>query len=345
MFIVRPVHIRDLDDVYELAKIAGSGLTTLPADKKKLKIKIEDSVRNFESPPRGPDGSSYFLVLEDRDKMKVVGTAAVYSKVGGFEPFWTYELKTLKRNSTVIDIVNKEIKYLELKGINDGPSEIGTLFLHPDYRTGTNGRLLSFSRFMLAACFPHLFEDEILAELRGTIDGSGNSVFWDAIGSKFFEIPFEEADALVTKNKKFIDELMPKIPVYVNILPQEAQDAIGKIHEDSLPALMLLKKEGFTEIPEYDIFEAGPIVSAKVKDIRCIKDSKVSSFDITDKLKNASKNMLIATECKHIRNFKVLVSDVLVNKTKVKLPQETFKQLYIGRSEKIRFVPIRQEKT
>ena len=108
MLIVRPVRIEDLDGVYELAKKTGGGLTTLPPDKDRLLEKIRESVKNFEFKPNRPSGQTYFFIMEDTVKGSIVGTSAVYSKVGGFQPFWTYELKTVKKQSAVLN-VNKDV--------------------------------------------------------------------------------------------------------------------------------------------------------------------------------------------------------------------------------------------
>ena len=47
--------------------------------------------------------------------------------------------------------VHKEAKTLHLVQEHNGPCEIGSLFLHPDYRKGGNGWLLSLVRFLFMA--------------------------------------------------------------------------------------------------------------------------------------------------------------------------------------------------
>ena len=74
----------------------------------------------------------------------------------------------------------------------------------------------------------------------------GRSPFWDALGRHFFGIDFAEADRLSVINKKFIAELMPKHPIYIPLLPEEAQDVIGKPHRESVRTVKNLEEEGFT---------------------------------------------------------------------------------------------------
>ena len=107
------------------------------------------------------------------------------------------------------------------------------MFLHPDYRGGGNGRLLQFVRFLFIADRPEVFESTVVSEIRGVIDEQDRSPFWNALGQHFFGIDFADADRLSVINKKFIAELMPKHPIYIPLLPKDAQDVIGKPHKDS----------------------------------------------------------------------------------------------------------------
>ena len=64
-----------------------------------------------------------------------------------------YEIKNSIHNSEDLG-VHKEIPVLHSRVEHDGPSEIGSLFLSPDYWGGGIGRLLSMSRFLFIASFP-----------------------------------------------------------------------------------------------------------------------------------------------------------------------------------------------
>ena len=47
-----------------------------------------------------------------------------------------------------------------------GSTELCSLFLHPDYREGYNGKWLSKCRFLFIAQYPQLFTTKIIAEMR-----------------------------------------------------------------------------------------------------------------------------------------------------------------------------------
>src|SRR5262249_55474506 len=167
-----------------------------------------------------------------------------------------------------------EVPILTLVAEHDGPCEIGSLFLHPEYRGDGNGRLLQLVRFLFIAERPEVFEGNVVSEIRGVLDDQGRSPFWDALGRHFFGIDFAEADRLSVVNKKFIAELMPKHPIYIPLLPKDAQDVIGKPHKESVRAVQNLEAEGFTNSGMVDIFDAGPVGSCARDEIRSIKQSR-----------------------------------------------------------------------
>jgi len=152
MVVIRPINLSDLPALESLSALTGFGLTTLPRDQKLLRKRIRDSLHGFEklSDEDPPGGETYLFVLEDLETGKVVGTSGIVSKVGGFEPFYAYRIETSIHASQQLN-VRKEIRTLHLVEEHDGPCEIGSLFLSPDYRKDGNGRLLSLARFLFMA--------------------------------------------------------------------------------------------------------------------------------------------------------------------------------------------------
>jgi arginine N-succinyltransferase len=283
MLIIRPIRQSDLDSLLQLAALTGFGLTTLPRDRGVLAQRIEESEHSFRRLSHRPGGECYLFVMEDSSQAhRVVGTCGVTAKVGGFEPFYAYRVNTTTITSEMLNVC-KEIQTLTLVEEHNGPSEIGSLFLHPGYRRDGNGRFLSLARFLFMAEYPTRFESQVIAEMRGVIDDQGRSPFWDAIGKHFFEIDFPKADYLSMVNKKFIADLMPRHPLYVPLLPPAAQAVIGKVHPDTKPALKLLQSEGFDITDEVDIFEAGPVVTVRRNNIRTVRESRRAVVaEITD---------------------------------------------------------------
>ncbi len=273
MLIVRCVREEDVDSLFDLIQKSEFGLTTLRISKKELESRIERSLFAFRQKDARPQGQPYVFVMEDMSNGRLVGTCAIYSKIGGFEPMYSYEIQPSVHHSEELG-VHKEIDTLHLRALHDGPTEIGSLFLSPDYWGGGHGRLLSMSRFLFLAEFQDRFEKKVIAEMRGVVDSQGVSPLWSALGSYFFQMDFPKAETLTTQSKKVIADLMPKHPIYIPLLPQEAQDVIGKVHTNTEPALAMLLKEGFENGGLVDLFDGGPTIECDLKNIRAIRESK-----------------------------------------------------------------------
>ena len=274
--IVRSVRPDDLDPLFELIQKSEFGLTTLKVSKDVLATRIEESVFAFSRKSTQRGGHPYVFVMEDSESQEIVGTCAIYSKVGGFEPFYSYEIKTSVHSSEDLG-VHKEIATLHLREEHNGPTEIGSLFLSPTFWGQGHGGLLSMSRFLFMAQFPNLFEEEVIAEMRGVVDSDGKSPLWAALGSYFFQMEFPKAETLTSKSKKFIAELMPRHPIYIPLLPEDAQEVIGKVHDFTKPALAMLEKEGFEFRQLVDIFDGGPSVHCALSEIQTVRTSQVAN--------------------------------------------------------------------
>ena len=126
------------------------------------------------------------------------------------------------------------------------------------------------------------FPDKVLAEMRGVIDADGISPFWQCLGSHFFPMEFKQADQLTGLGQKsFIGELMPKYPIYTPFLPEAARACIGQVHEQTRPALEMLKKEGLRWEGYIDIFDGGPTVEAYIDDVGAIRHSQRALVEVS----------------------------------------------------------------
>jgi arginine N-succinyltransferase len=174
-----------------------------------------------------PGGEVYLFVLEDLHTGKIVGTSAIVSKVGGFEPFYAYKIETTVAESDVLNV--KQGNPLPQAGDRSQWALRGWVAVSqsPEYRKEGNGRFLSLARFLFIAERPRRFETTVIAEMRGLMDASGRSPFWECLGRVFFDTDFPNADYLSMVNKKFIADLMPAHPIYIPLLPREAQDWAG----------------------------------------------------------------------------------------------------------------------
>jgi len=274
MLVIRPITAADLPALMQCAEESGHGFTSLPVNEEILSNRIDHSVESFAKAVTKPGPEGYLMVAEDTKTGEIAGTTAIEAAIGLDNPFYTYHLSTVVHSSRRLNVHNV-VKILTFGNDYTGVSELCTLFLRPEWRQGLNGRLLSKCRFMMMAEHPERFDNTVIAEMRGVSDDDGHSPFWEWLKEHFFSIDFTLADYLTGIGKKgFIADLMPKLPIYVNLLSPEAQAVIGKVHEKTLPALRLLEKEGFSCRGYVDIFDAGPTVECDVRNIESVRHSQ-----------------------------------------------------------------------
>ncbi len=273
MWIVRSVRIEDVDALFQLAKSATKGLTSLQLDRARLLDRVEQSTFAFSRTGLSPRGEPYVLVLVNTESGELVGTSTVYAKTGGYQPLYAYRRVESEHESELLGVRQHRVR-LDLERIHDGPTEIGSLFLRGIYRGEGRGRWLSLARFSLISMLPHRFADRVIAEMRGRANPDGSVPFWDAVAGRFIPVDFATADAMSTISKQFIEEMMPQHPIYLELLEQRVREGIGKVHEETEPAVAMLKAEGFTGTDLFDIFDAGPVISAETHAIHAVKRTR-----------------------------------------------------------------------
>lgn len=272
MLVVRPAGPDDFDDLYELAVRSGRGFTSLPEHEPTLRERLRLSELSFKG-ELPPSERWYTLMLEDQEDADVLGVSGVHAAVGVHRPFFSFRVVTLAQSSTAIAL-RFDHRALVLVNECTGWTEVGSLFLKPERRKGGAGRLLAQSRYMLIGAEPALFGETVLAELRGWFDADGHAPFWEHVAHKFFRLPFDEADRMsASTDGQFILDLAPRHPIYLELIPSIACEAVGRVHDEGAPAHAMLVSEGFRYGGLVDIFDAGPTVSCPRDEIRTVRDA------------------------------------------------------------------------
>lgn len=311
MLVIRPIRETDYSALAKIAQDSGIGFTSLPVNESLLKKKISDAQRAFASNPDTPGQQSYLFVMEDTLTGDVVGTSGIEATVGMQDAFYHYHVGKVVHASRELGVHNS-VEILTFCNDYTGVSEICTLFLQENARKPLAGRLLSKFRFLFMAQHKHRFANTVIAEMRGISDEKGKSPFWEWLETNFFSVDFPTADYLTgIGNKVFIAELMPKYPIYVNLLSKEAQASIGKVHKKTGPALRLLEQEGFRFRGYVDIFDAGPTVEADIENIATVRESIEAEVQISPALDiNLLENYFIVNI--KITNFRACVGQLKV---------------------------------
>ena len=334
MNVIRPIAQKDFAALLQIAEESGIGFTSLPVDDTLLQNKIEKSQTSFSAEISTAGDEGYLFVLEDSITGEILGTSGIEAKVGVTDPFYHYHMGKVVHASRELDIYNT-VDILTFCNDYTGVSEICTLFLRETARIKDMGKFLSKTRFLFMAEHPERFSTTVIAEMRGINDENGRSPFWEWLEKHFFSIDFPTADYLTGIGKKvFIAELMPKYPIYVNLLSEAAQAVIGKVHDKTKPALNLLQKEGFVCRGYVDIFDAGPTVEADLPQIKTVRES-ISKPVIAGKLDaNAPKAMISNTS---LSNFRAVMQPVNETPDHIIVSSETLAALQLVNGDPVRF--------
>jgi arginine N-succinyltransferase len=287
MILLREIQDRDIETLERFSQIPG--FINLPNDKEMLKELIQRSVKSFHNKFSDKSDSKYegkyIFVAEDipegGTEGTVFGTSMIAAQHGTVEsPHFYFDVSNEQKFSETINtgFIHGTLK---LKYDTNGPSEIGGLVVDPSYRNNDAriGRQISFMRFLFAGLNKDRFKRKVIAELLPPLNKKGQSPLWEAVGRRFTNMDYWEADKLCQKNKEFIFSLFPTGKIYTSFLPAEARNAIGKVGKETEPVLHMLKKIGFEYKNQVDPFDGGPHLWANMEDILPIKHIKTYTYD------------------------------------------------------------------
>ena len=153
------------------------------------------------------------------------------------------------------------------------------------------------------------------------LDSEGNAPLWEAIGRRFMNMNYDEADKLSRSNKEFILSLFPSENIYMTLLPYEARNAIGKVGKDTEPVKAMLEKIGFKYNQEVDPFDGGPHYRANIDDIKPIKESFYRRIKPMNKAQKETKDYLISIPSENYSFAAIKISGYLYDDF-LYLPQE-----------------------
>lgn len=340
MLVIRAIQAHDLDALIEMARQVGSGMTTLKPDREMLGARVECAVASFaEAIP--PEQRDFMFVMEDSEAGRIVGVCAIKGAVGLTEPFYNYRIGTLVHSSRELGVFTR-METLYLSNDLTGSTELCSLFLSPDYRSGYNGKWLSKSRFLFIAQFQHMFTEKIIAEMRGYQEDDGTSPFYEGLGRHFFKMDFNHVDGLTALGKKsFIAELMPRQPLYVAYLPQDAQDVIGQVHRSTLPARKLLEAEGMHYEGYIDIFDAGPVLQGRVAELRAVRDSVLATAE-EGRVDDDTHYMLVSNT--NLRDFRMVLARGVPGEARVVLSAQELSLLHCQAGDQVRTLALNVRK-
>ncbi len=326
-YLIRSAREDDLEGLFRLSQQVY--FINLPEDREVIKQKIALSLRSFSGEIEDRHAREYIFVLENLEDSSIVGTSMIIARHGSpQEPHMYLELREIKKYSESIHsgIIHN---VLHLRFDEDGPTEIGGLVISPQHRKHDSrlGRQLSFSRFLFIKMRRRWFKDRILSELMPPLTEGGESVLWEALGRKFTNLSYQEADLLSRRNKEFVTSLFPRGDIYTCLLPGEARDAIGKVGRATEPVKHMLEKIGFRWKQHIDPFDGGPHYWADTDKISIVRDSKKYKVS-RESLKRKSKELyLCGTFSKN--EFRCVQSPAEITRGSIQLPKAILEALQL----------------
>ena len=265
--IFRPASVEDISAIAQFTSQADSGLTTVPKSKDAVSKYVTESLAFLAGKPN----ANRLLFVAEREGT-ILGISGIIPRLGIDRPFYSFKRSRHARKSSQ---ENLSVRYdtLQLTTDFDDFTELATIYLAPEARGTGVGRLLSLGRLAFIHANRNQFEDRLMADIRGWVNETGHSPFWKHLTSKFIQTDFDKADRLSSGDGAFIAELLPSLPIMLNLLPEKVGDCAGKPHDLSAGAMRLLMSAGFQDTDLCDIFDGGPA-------IRCNTDQTLISQSV-----------------------------------------------------------------
>lgn len=268
MFRIRPVKETDLEAIIALTQQTGLGFTTLPKNKQRMQLLVTQGAASFH---QKTGHAFYFFVLEEIASHELVGTAGILSKTAHKHYF---EL-TRQSLPPLFPEIPSHLSLLTQTEKFDESSELCSLFLLPKARKEGLGKLLSLSRFHFIAANREAFSRLIFANLRGVTKEGGYCPFWEAVGRHFFHVDFKTLMERRETDDAAVLDIMPKYPLYLDLLSEEAREVLGAPHSEGVPAFKMLLGQGFKKTEAFDLYDGGPRLEANIDEIKTITESQV----------------------------------------------------------------------
>jgi len=316
----------------------------LPNDQGHIQRLLDHSKKSFAAEIRNVSHRKFVFVLWDLEEQQAVGTSMIVAQLGRRDAPYIY-----------LDVIDEE-KYsrnqdqhfhhtvLRIGFSDKGPTEIGGLVVLPSHRAAKDrlGLLISYVRFLYIATHRDLFQAEVLAELLPPLEPDGTSHLWEALGRRFCNLSYAEADLLSSENKEFIKDLFPGGLLYASLFSKEAQGVIGKVGAQTKGVEKMLKRIGFRYAHRVDPFDGGPHFTAPTDEISLVQETTVRRLVGAVSPTDATVTGLCAREFTGPPHFRAVPCGmVLQGKDGVRLPLGAIEHLGLCEGDPVSCLPIR----
>lgn len=314
----------------------------LPNDRAHIERLLAVSAKSF-SGDLAPKLRKYVFVLWDRNTDRAAGTSMIVAQLGRRgAPYIYFDVQEEERYAASVD-KHFEHTLLRIGFSYDGPTEIGGLIVAPEYRKAPErlGLLISTVRFLFIATHRSLFRDELLAELLPPLEADGTSQLWEAVGRRFTDMSYAEADLLSSENKDFIRDLFPRDAIYVTLLAPEARSLIGQVGAQTKGVEKLLQRIGFKYLRRVDPFDGGPHFGASTDEVTLVRASRSLKVAATMGDEPRGVRCLLGRTLTETPFFRAVEARAVIHEDgSVSAPAPTLEHLGLARGDDVLVLPL-----
>jgi len=329
----------DEDSLLELARLLNT--VNLPNDRTHVAELLDHSEKSFSGAIADPRERRYVFLVWDRKHQRAVGTSLIVAQLGKPRaPYIYFDVLSEEKYSHRRDI-HFHHTVLRLGFSYKGPTEIGGLVVHPDYRLSKErlGQLISYVRFVYMAIHRELFQKEVLAELLPPLERDGTSHLWEALGWHFTHMSYAEADLLSSRDKTFVRDLFPRGVIYASLLSSDAQAVIGKVGAQTRGVEKMLRRIGFRYAERIDPFDGGPHFMADLNEVSLVRDTQRARIGspITEA---RCRRGLVARELASPPYFRAIVAQFETHGATLHLEPALLEHLELSQGDEVWYLPL-----
>ena len=338
-FLLRPCEPDDLPALERFAAASPVGITTLPNNRAALADRLARSCHAFATDDASGE-EIYLFALQEIGSEKVIGISGIAARAGFSDRFYSFRNEFVVHRSSALG-VSTRVHTLHLCHDLTDVSLLISFHIDAAYAHTLAPQLLSRARLLFIAQHPERFADRLAAESAGIADDNGRCPLWDAVGRRFFGMDYPAVERLTGgRSKSFIADLMPPSPVYVPLLPEEAQWAIGQLHPVAELPFSILLDEGFDTDTYVDIFDGGPTVQERIAMLKTVSRSRVLAAqhaELTDVAPQACWQIVASAA---LGRFRAVLIQGKANAQDIALDRAAFDALAVMPGELVRVAEL-----
>ena len=338
-FLLRPCNLDDLPALERFAAASPVGITTLPNNRTALADRLARSCHAFATDDASGE-EIYLFALQAIGSDKVIGISGIAARAGFSDRFYSFRNEFVVHRSSALG-VSTRVHTLHLCHDLTDVSLLISFHIDAAYAETLAPQLLSRARLLFIAQHPERFADRLAAESAGIADDNGRCPLWDAVGRRFFDMDYPAVERLTGgRSKSFIADLMPPSPVYVPLLPEEAQWAIGQLHPVAQLPFSILLDEGFDTDTYVDIFDGGPTVQERIAMLKTVSRARVLAVQCDDQHSHSHALgwQMIASAAR--ADFRAVLTQAFVTAQAVNLGQAAFAALGVAAGMPVRVAEL-----